>query len=297
MKKVLLLLIVLVASLNSWAENYITFTIKGEPGDIIRVYWHCGTGVKIDGLEKVEQARYKVLKKEVTLTGNISMFTINKTPLEKLDITHCPSLLQLDFENCELSSIDLSGTPKLSSFCCRKNKFKGELNLEMCPEIDNVNCSHNEITSIKFGPKLRRISADFNQLTMLDFSHCEKIGDINVYHNNITGANMTAMMNSLPTPARRGTIYLLYKKGEERGKNSCVGSDIKIANDKNWKVYQTDGSTNSVLLTPESVSTGIEAVKSESKESAVYTIDGKRIPNGTELQHGIYIIDGKKIIK
>ena len=79
-----------------------------------------------------------------------------------------------------------------------------------------------------------------------------------------------------------------------------VGAKAAFAADENWGMFPN------IIETPElnGQSTGIEGVRTETTDNGsatrIYTLDGRRIATGagiSSLPHGMYIVNGKKVVK
>ena len=79
-----------------------------------------------------------------------------------------------------------------------------------------------------------------------------------------------------------------------------VGAKSAFEKDADWGKFQT------IIETPElnGQSTGIEGIRTEttgnSSATRIYTLDGRRIATGagiSSLPHGMYIVNGKKVVK
>lgn len=61
------------------------------------------------------------------------------------------------------------------------------------------------------------------------------------------------------------------------------------------KAILGDGSITAVFSI---ASSGVASIKADSdREQTIYTLDGRRLSSADDLAHGIYIIDGKKVMK
>jgi hypothetical protein len=80
----------------------------------------------------------------------------------------------------------------------------------------------------------------YNNLSALTVNGCTALRTFNIFCNQITEDNMTALVNSLPTvPAGSGTIRALYYTDEA---NVVTTAHVIAANQKGWNVQRNDGS-------------------------------------------------------
>lgn len=83
--------------------------------------------------------------------------------LQELILSNLPAIREIDVENCQLSSLDISGIPSLRTFLAAHNPFS---------QLDFSNL-----------PLLARIDLSYSQLTDLDLSNCPYLNTINFQHN------------------------------------------------------------------------------------------------------------------
>ena len=99
--------------------------------------------------------------------------------------------------------------------------------------ISNLNvtdCSHMNLLNVCY-----------NNLSALTVNGCTGLRTFNIFCNQITEDNMTALVNSLPTvPAGSGTIRALYYTDEA---NVVTAAHVRAANQKGWNVQHNTGSS------------------------------------------------------
>ena len=59
---------------------------------------------------------------------------------------------------------------------------------------------------------------------------------------------------------------------------------------------ETMPAENLIIIGTSTLDTGVEYINEDYKEKSVYTIDGRKLENVNNLKHGIYIINGKKVL-
>lgn len=99
--------------------------------------------------------------------------------------------------------------------------------------------------------------------------------------------------------------FLFYKLSTQNGDNGTIGFYFDTANGKSLKI----DSGKAYLAVPQSMAspdgyalneatTGIATTESQAITKHIYTIDGQSIkPNVKKLRNGIYIVNGKKVVK
>lgn len=261
-------------SINEEDEEVCSVTMKTKHA----VGEYIGLSIKTDGDVEVIGATYespgvfKVDSEVIEIRGKITKLDCSSDKLTSLDVSNEPGLTLLCCDNNEiedlklgnlpqlqtlycgenklqnidlaglgalqdlscwgnmLTNIDVSANPQLVSLICRDNKLEGTLDLSANPKVNQVNCYNNALTAIKLA-------------TNSELKHLE------MQRNNIKGANMTNLMNSLPTyvafPAEEWDDYLgmnlqgLYvtEKDPALEKNVALVSDVNIAKGKGWPVF------------------------------------------------------------
>lgn len=162
-----------------------------------------------------------------TLSGwNGQSLTLNLTAETTTIYTEITKLQAL---YAQLSHIDITHEPNLVELLCGLNQIK---------EID-----------LSKNGALKTFSGEMNQLESIDFSACKDLEYLNCYGNNISGENMTNMLNSLPDRKGRATGMLIIVDttlGSE--KNDCKKAQVALAHSKNWQVYNLNGNPQDMKL-------------------------------------------------
>lgn len=108
----------------------------------------------------------------------LARLSIDLTAVSELDVTKNSELLILNIGDTRISSIDLSGCPKLQQFYCQN--ASGRVNTDV--KISSLDLSHN--------PELVYLSASSNLLTTLDLSHNPNLTFIGLSDNNLSSINI-----------------------------------------------------------------------------------------------------------
>ena len=199
------------------------------------------------------------------------------------------------------------------------------LDITNMPNLTYVNCALNHLSELNLShsAQLTKLSCEMNSFKSLDLSACNDLSYLNVYGNKIAGSEMTAMINSLPIRPKSspGVLIVIDTKytGEE---NVCLKSDVRLANSRNWSVYNLNGSPSDMLLYEGNDVTGIsetgidkavyydaqqqKIVFSAATSAEVYSTDGTLMMRTTgkiidlcNLHRGTYIIryNGNSVLK
>ncbi len=199
------------------------------------------------------------------------------------------------------------------------------LDITNMPNLTYVNCALNHLyeLNLSHSAQLTKLSCEMNSFKSLDLSACSDLSYLNVYGNKIAGSEMTAMIKSLPIRPKSspGVLIVIDTKytGEE---NVCLKSDVRLANSRNWSVYNLNGSPSDMQLYEGNDVTGIsetgidkavyydaqqqKIVFSAATSAEVYSTDGTLMMRTTgkiidlcNLHRGTYIIryNGNGVLK
>ena len=142
-------------------------------------------------------------------------------PLISLNVSGCSSLKQLFCGNNTLSSLDISGCTALKKLDCSSTKLTS-LDASECKALDTIYCNNCQLTSLKLA----------GGMAVKQALYC--------YGNKIKGTAMDALIASLPDVAL-GKMFAISDFDEG---NIITTSQVAVANEKGWIVYQMDDSYN-----------------------------------------------------
>ena len=166
------------------------------------------------------------------------------------------------------------------------------------PNLTELNIGLNDVTEIDLSgnPKLVTFSCECNLLTSIDFSHNPNLDYVNCYGNQISGENMTDMVNSLPkrTNFEPGTI-IVYDQTYSYEGNVCLKSDVAAARARNWQTYElaADGSAQTIIYEGQNPS-GIDDVTAEA--ALTYDSTASKIMLSTPGSIEVYATTGSKVL-
>ena len=118
-----------------------------------------------------------------------------------------------------LKQLDISNSTSLTTLNCYNNGLT-TLNVSGCSALNYLDCSNNTLSSLSV------------QGTNLSILHIEI--------NNISGDNMTALINSMrtiPADNNPGAFYVFYEDLPREG-NAITNEQILLAISKNWKLWK-----------------------------------------------------------
>ena len=112
----------------------------------------------------------------------------------------------------------------------------------------NMQAYHCAITSLNVTgcSYLNLLNVCYNDLSALTVNGCTGLRTFQVFCNQITENNMTALVNSLPT-VPSGTLRALYNTDEA---NVVTSAHVRAANQKGWNVQRYTGSTWVNIVAP-----------------------------------------------
>ena len=187
-----------------------------------------------------------------------SLSITEKSSLNTLDVSNNTALESLICYSNALTSLNYSGCTNLSELYCFNNKLTSlpalpasltTLNcrinkltsLPTLPaSLTELNCNDNQLSALPTLPsKLTVLYCANNKLTSLSVQGCNALKRIECYRNQIQGAEMTALVNSLPyITGSKGMLDVLYNSGEG---NEITAAQVIIARDKGWVPNRYDG--------------------------------------------------------
>ena len=175
-----------------------------------------------------------------------SLSVFSKSNLKTLIVSNNTTLTSLQCYYNNLTTLNVTGCTALSDLRCYNNdNLTAITGLGSCSELtylDCEDCSINTLNGIQNKTKLERIFARNNDLTQLIVSGCTSLTYISCYKNNINGANMTILVNSLPqrTADNPGQLMAIYYTDEG---NTMNNEQIATATSKYWLPKRYNGSS------------------------------------------------------
>ena len=196
MKKILLFLMVLLASLSAWAQNGIPIDSSNFPDANFRNYLlsrpYGSDGVLTDG-EIAAIIIIDVASKSIADLTGIEHFTalqalycsINQ--LTELDVSHNTALIFLACNNNQLTALDVSHNTALDMLHCFNNPLT-ELDVSHNTALRQLNCSSNQLTELDVSQNtaLTQLDCSDNSLTELEVSQNTALEALYCYKNQLT---------------------------------------------------------------------------------------------------------------
>ena len=213
----------------------------------------------LETLDLSNNAKLKELYCTNTTIKNINFGSINKVEyisafynddLEPFDVSKLTELYYLRlYGNLKFTSfLDLSKNTKLKTLTTGGiNLSAATIDLSNNTELEDIYFDRCKLTNVDFlatipnPEKIKKIQLEVNNLTALDLSRFTGLTEVHCYQNNISGANMTALVASLParTVEAQGKIVLTNKVGgpPPNPENKYEPEDLAAIKAKFWKPY------------------------------------------------------------
>ena len=262
MKKSLLLLVALLASLSMWAD------------------------VEINS-ENFPDANFRNWLLEQDF-GEDGVLADNESNSEILGIT---DILVGGMEIADLTGIEFFTA--LEGLECYRNHLT-TLDVSYNTALKNLNCLDNQLTSLNVSnnPNLVFIGCSNNNLSSLDVSSCTSLYDLSIQNNQIYGEAMDSLIVSLPTCPEdsKGVLYVADLTSEDE-QNVITATQVAAARAKNWRVQAWMPQWQDYDGVGVAVS-GVEDINAaQPRSSQRYNLMGQPVGND---YRGIVIEDGKK---
>ena len=245
MKKTLLLLVTLLASLSAWAD--VEITEDNFPDANFRD-WLLSQSYGSDSvLTNEEIAGITGINVAVRLIADlkgIEYFTALRTldcqgnQLTALDVSHNTALTTLDCSSNQLTTLDVSHNTALTTLNCSSNQLT-TLDVSNNTALKRLYCNYNQLTTLDVSnkPDLTIINCYNNRLTSLNVSNCAVLRSIDFYCNQISGEAMDNLVASLPSRLGdfQGLFRVAYLTTEDEH-NVITNTQVAAARAKNWRV-------------------------------------------------------------
>ena len=175
---------------------------QGAGGTVVLRF---NTNSKPEGVEGAEQSKSTISGSETIIT-----YTLTDSTFAVLG-----EVERIVIEDETITAIDTSLNPALKNLDCQNNEGLTSLDLSSNANLTNLKAQNCGLTSL------------------LVSNEAEDISNINLTNNNISGAAMTAFVESLPTVLVLGYIQL----SNDANGNIATDSDLQIAASKNFEIY------------------------------------------------------------
>lgn len=170
----------------------------------------------------------------------------------------------------EITEIDLSHAPNLTTFVSNYNKGLTQLDLSHNEELIKLEAYGNGLTSLTLGrkPQLKTLDLNSNALTSLDLHEAPLLERVDCFGNHIEAKEAHLLVTSLvdKTTEHPGKLYFVNSTfGKED--NQIFVSDVLLAQSKNWSVLDFNASKPYKGIDNACYTTELPAITLKSQES------------------------------
>lgn len=216
-------------------ENFphFTFSTDLEVGAIIPAFSVEGKDIVLyEGIEKMEDGKFKVLSSDVLLEGDVTKFVVQKAKVNKLDVKNISSLSSIDCSDNSLTSLDLTHNKSLQEIRCAGNQLK-KLEISSEAPLNLIYCHNNDL----------------------------KGGEASLLVQSLPNYKNVTL-------DKEAKLCIVQSNGE---KNDFSDNDVALAKEKNWIVYKFNGSDYEIYNSIEElVGLGLKiAFDAEKKELSI----------------------------
>lgn len=177
-------------------------------------------------------------KEEIAEVTNINVGFRSVKSLQGIE--YFTALKELFCSGCPLTSIDISKNTALEKLYCYSNQLTA-IDVSQNTALTTLHCGINQLTSLDVSQNtaLKELHCDENQLTSLDLSKNVKLTQLYCRLNQIKGAEMDALIASLPT----GNFYTFAVMNSENEGNVVTTTQVAAAKAKGWRPIYWNGTT------------------------------------------------------
>ena len=177
---------------------------------------------------------------DVSNNTALTYLDCSENSLKSLDVSNNTALTKLYCGINSLESLDVSKNTALTELDCSDNSLKS-LDVTKNTALTTLSCIYIGLTSLDVSNNkaLTRLYCSFNSLKSLDVSKNTLLKELYCYGNQISGEAMTNLVNSLPTlpSGTEGFLVVCDVYNDGKPDNIITASQVKVAIDKRWKVY------------------------------------------------------------
>jgi len=258
-----------------------TLKLKGDTvklelvsGSAVKIDW--GDGVAISQLvsknihiPSLHKNQINVNKAEIKIYGtNITLLKCNDNEISLLDVSKASTLKVLQCNSNKLITLNTDNNLTLVTFWCGNNPID-KLNISKNINLENFSCYSTRVKTLDLSKniKLKTLISSNNSLGKLDVSNNKALVKIDcrnnglkylnveknsylvsllIYNtgpynaNNFDACALNSLYNSLFI--NTGQIYVINSLYKGTVDNDLKGSNIKLANDRGWMVYDKNKS-------------------------------------------------------
>ena len=184
----------------------------------------------------------------LSASGNrlTSLEVTNKSSLKTILVQNNPTLTTLNCFYNDLTMLNITGCTGLTHLRCYNNEnlssIIGLYSSRGLIYLDCEDCAITTLNNIQNMTELQKLLVSNNRLTQLDVTGCTTLNMIRCYKNQISGAGMTTLVNSLPQRSEDNPGYLYAIFNTDEG-NTMNAEQIAFATSRYWMPRKYNGSS------------------------------------------------------
>lgn len=148
--------------------------------------------------------------------------------LDELLLPTTNTLYSLSPRGCNLSALDLSGTPNIYFLDCAYNQIE-ELDVSNLTQLGELWCQENGIKELDLSSStfLRAVACSDNQIDELDLSHLERLTFISANHNQLSFLDFAQSPNVWYLDVRNNKIEEIRSNSHALSSVECINNNMK----------------------------------------------------------------------
>ena len=233
---------------EGWDTNNIAINEENFPDENFRKWLAAQSYGKDNMLTPAEIAEVKEINvafMEISSLKGIGYFTAltnlycRYNKLTSLDLSKNIALEQLGCGGNQITALDVSKLTALKELYCWENQL-ATLNVTNNTALTILNCEENQLTALDVSKNtaLTKLYCYNNKLESLDLSNNTDLNVLICHGNNIKGANMDALIASLPK--KYAAVLYIITKDDTEG-NVITNEQVAAVWDRGWEPYYKEG--------------------------------------------------------
>lgn len=147
---------------------------------------------------------------------------------------------------CQLTQIDVTGAPNLTTLYLQDNKLT-TLDLSRSARLESVILAHNKLQTIRWTPmpQLTALYLYDNALTEVDLTGMSLLRELDIHKNQLAAPAMEQIVRALPqrTAEDKAKLMAMDTQDSKEG-NRFEDSFLQVTASKNWTVYDYAAGAN-----------------------------------------------------
>jgi len=206
---------------------------------------------------------------------------VDSNQLTAIDVSKNTIMEQFDCSSNQLTVLDISKNVALEYLYCGGNQLT-VLDISKNVDLEYLYCYSNQLTDLDLSKNisLKAIRCFKNRLTSLDVSKCKALTELYFYLNQIKGANMDALIKSLPINSGAEPYVFYVVENPTKETNVCTVSQVEATKSRGWQPYygnfpnlkEYEGSDEVIEVTSISLNKSSLSLQPEESETLTATV-------------------------